>query len=151
MLDKLVEMPNARWLFQSWVDYIITRENLTKAELAAKLGISYNHFSNISSCNRQPGKNAVNKLIRYLNISNTDYFYGYTGESSSPKGKLGFIEVHKEVAGGRVNEFVKTALSINNLEVEDKSSINKLIKVNGYFVMETYEEVIKLWEQAIKS
>lgn len=69
-------------LFRLWVDWVLRRENLMKAELSKKLGISYNHFSNISSGNRRPGKNAIKKLIEYLNISNTDYCRGISIESS---------------------------------------------------------------------
>lgn len=51
-----------------------------------------------------------------------------------------FIELHDD-------QGIRIALSTHNLDVEDIKCDNEYIRVNGNFVKESYDEVIKLWRR----
>ena len=138
-MGEIREISNDRDLFRLWVDWVIRRENLTKSELAKNLGISYNHFSNISSCNRQPGKNAVNKLISYLNISNTDYYRGIPVDPPSHKVTCDengvwtdhfILEIENELKDTHATDKTKLVIwkLLDTLSIEDIETVYDFVK-----------------------
>ncbi|MBT4485291.1 MAG: helix-turn-helix transcriptional regulator [Candidatus Latescibacteria bacterium] len=63
-------------LFKLWVDWLMKDRHMTKEAIARELKISYSHFSNISSGNRNPGTTAINKILRYLDMDINTYSAG---------------------------------------------------------------------------